>query len=266
MQAYYDSLPVTREPSSSLLDTIHSDQSSAGAPSVTESAFNESIPSTPEVLLDSLAPSFAPEGMRRLSHDSGACELEEQEETCLDGGNTKMTEARRTDSSHSSGDSSTSSAPTVMELNGEDTEEERTESMNSEGSSKAVFIDSQLGAEPHLNDGQVEADPRLNCRQIGAEPQLNDGQVEAEPILSDGLLKSESKLNDGQVGAKPKFTNLNYEQSEVQPELSHAQLGVRPKVISEAMQDMTIVCDTTTTDQGLTTTSTDTQTSGDGTV
>ena len=61
-------------------------EGSAGAPSYTESALSESIPTTPDVQLDH--PNFPgaslPEPPRRkLSHDSGACELEEQL-ACLD--------------------------------------------------------------------------------------------------------------------------------------------------------------------------------------
>ena len=72
-------------------------QCTTGTPSVAESALTESIPSTPEVQLDNLPPSVgtraqceegeAAEGdgssvchnaTRRLSHDSGAYELEDQ--------------------------------------------------------------------------------------------------------------------------------------------------------------------------------------------
>lgn len=63
----------------------------SSAPSITESAFNESIPSTPEVCADNSVPSFPHQpvgdeflgcqGVRRLSGDSGAFELEDDSDS-----------------------------------------------------------------------------------------------------------------------------------------------------------------------------------------
>ena len=90
-QNYYDNLPPPCKPAIHI-DTSRTESTSdgsAGAPSVGESAISESIPSTPEVQFDNQPPRFsrsddpkddAPSPSwprpRKLSRDSGACELE----------------------------------------------------------------------------------------------------------------------------------------------------------------------------------------------
>ncbi len=96
-QNYYDNLPPPVKPSI-LIDNSHATESnsdgSGGAPSYSESAISESIPSTPEVMFDNMPPHFPKHDdsrggspslvgwprPRRLSRDSGAFELEEEDQ------------------------------------------------------------------------------------------------------------------------------------------------------------------------------------------
>ena len=79
LQAYYDSLPTPVKPTIQIGSASQESPSegSIGAPSYTESTMSESIPSTPEVASDN--PPVWPR--RKLSRDSGLCELEGHEDS-----------------------------------------------------------------------------------------------------------------------------------------------------------------------------------------
>lgn len=99
-QRYLESLPPPIGPSINI-DSGPADTSDGSAPSYPESALSESIPSTPEVAFDSNPPRFPRVGEtnedgtaqwplpRKLSHDSGLCELDSDESVAPPSGSHK---------------------------------------------------------------------------------------------------------------------------------------------------------------------------------